>query len=59
MPLRILIALLALAFAAGCLLTTDFNPEGKPCGNGEACLDGYVCATDGDAQVCVRPDAGN
>ena len=35
--------LLALAGTAACSLLVQFDPEGLPCGDGEACLAGYAC----------------
>jgi hypothetical protein len=37
------ILMLALAGTAACSLLIPFNPEGLPCGTGEACLAGYTC----------------
>ncbi|MBM4378679.1 MAG: hypothetical protein FJ086_05160 [Deltaproteobacteria bacterium] len=34
---------LTLAGTAACSLLIPFNPEGLPCGTGEACLPGYAC----------------
>jgi hypothetical protein len=50
---RVLAALLALG--CGCSLLVSFDPEGKPCGSEDACLEGYVCDR---SKMCVRPDAG-
>jgi hypothetical protein len=51
---RLMAALLALG--AGCSFLTSFDPEGKPCGEGDTCLDGFVCDPSG---VCVHPSSSD
>ncbi len=60
--LPVVAAMFATGLAA-CSLLVEFDPAGKPCGNGGACLDGYVCdATNtcvlDDGNVTPPPDAG-
>lgn len=38
---------LAVASAASCSLMVDYDLEGKPCGNAQKCLPGYVCIQNG------------
>ena len=54
-----LLAALTLSGALACSLVVDFEPEGKPCDEAEACLEGYVC----EEGICIveppPPDAGD
>ncbi|MGC4122415.1 MAG: hypothetical protein QM765_49125 [Myxococcales bacterium] len=58
------LCLLALCGAASCSLMVDFDLEGKPCGNDNTCLEGYVCIknacwlADEDAGATGKKDGG-
>jgi hypothetical protein len=43
-------ALAILLVSSGCSLLVEFDPEGRPCGPGKRCLDGYSCMV----HTCVK-----
>jgi len=51
-----LAALLTLVGAASCSFMYEYDLEGKPCGNNNTCLPGFVCSK---TEGCVRPDASD